>query len=496
MAKTQPPPKSVDVAIVGAGLAGLTAAVGLVQQGVSVAVFERSEILGGRAASWTDDKTGVPIHIGPHILLSAYPNMKKLMGLLGTDHQVEWMDSNFIRLVDGERFYEVKAAPLPPPFHFMPSMISDPNLSTRDLLSNTRVALYAMRMSKEDIRHLDLMNGVSFLRQMGVSWNMIHRFWSFTCMSILNVPLELCSAGALMRFFQMMLGHSDTIFGLPKVGLGDLFAPQAVDYIRERGGTLHMKTEVKGFLLEDGECRGLRLSRNRVVRAKSVISTLPPHVLRALVPDEWSGHKFVGDLGAFEPCPYIASYLFFDRKLSDMKFWARVHKPTDLNCDFYDLSNINPEVFGDNSIITSNIIYCHRVEHLSDAEVAQATLAELRENLPSAREAKLVHSVINRIPMAIHCPFPGTELARPPVNTPVGGFYLAGDWVQTGVPSSMEGAVRAGWVAAEKILASHGISCSYAEEVEPLRGLTGVVNRLRGRLPRRRGWVQRMGAGA
>jgi 15-cis-phytoene desaturase len=463
---------------------------------MSVAVFERSEILGGRAASWKDEKTGVPIHIGPHILLSAYPNMKKLMTLLGTTHHVDWLASNFIRLVDGERFYEVKAAPLPPPFHFLPSMITDPNLSTRDLLSNTRVALYAMRMSPEDIRYLDVMNAVSFLRRMGVSWNMIHRFWTFICMSILNVPLELCSAGALMRFFQLMLGHSDTVFGLPKVGLGDLFAPQAVDYLRERGGSVHLKTEVKGFLVEEGECRGLQLSRNRTVRAKSVIATLPPQALRALVAPEWAGYKFVQDLSVFEPCPYIASYLFFDRKLSDMKFWARVHRPTDLNCDFYDLSNINPEVFGSNSMITSNIIYCHRAEHLSDAQVVQATLAELRENLPSAREAKLVHSVVNRIPMAIHCPFPGTESARPPVNTPIPGFYLAGDWVQTGVPSSMEGAVRAGWVAAEQVLASRGVTLRFAEEAEPLRGLTGVVNRVRGRLPRRRGWVQRMGAGA
>ena len=129
-----------------------------------------------------------------------------------------------------------------------------------------------------------------------------------------------------------------------------------------------------------------------------------------------------------------------------------MHDPNDYNCDFYDLSNIHRGWSDRPSMIASNIIYSHRAADLSDAEIVAETRRELGDFLPLAREAKLVHSVVNRIPMAIHCPHPGTESCRPPVKSPIDRLLLAGDWVDTGLPSSMESATRAGWLAAEAII--------------------------------------------
>jgi 15-cis-phytoene desaturase len=158
------------------------------------------------------------------------------------------------------------------------------------------------------------------------------------------------------------------------------------------------------------------------------------------------------NLRIFEPCPYISTYLWFDRKLTRERFWSRVRSPKDLNSDFYDLSNIRRDIDPASSLIASNCIYSHMQASLSDDEIIERTRQELSEFAPSAASAQLRHAVVHRIPMAIVCPKPGTERARPPTMTGIEGLLLAGDWIATGLPSCMESATYAGRLAAEKIL--------------------------------------------
>jgi len=145
----------------------------------------------------------------------------------------------------------------------------------------------------------------------------------------------------------------------------------------------------------------------------------------------------------------------FDRKLTDRKFWARTFDANDLNCDFYDMSNINRGWEGRSSVIMTNCIWCERAAHMTDQEIARETQRELAEYLPEAAQAKVTHFVVNRIPMAIHCPYPGMEQRRPTTESPVKGLFLAGDWIGTGIPSCMENACFSGWLAAEAVLAAN-----------------------------------------
>jgi len=214
---------------------------------------------------------------------------------------------------------------------------------------------------------------------------------------------------------------------------------------------------VKRLLGNARAVSGVELSDGRTIKARQVIAALPPAALAAILPRAWKErYGALRELDFFQPCPYVSPYLWFDKKLTSMRFWARAWSPSDLNCDFYDLSNIYPDRKSKGSLICSNIIYSHRATSLSDQEVVDQTLEELAQFLPSARRAKLTHSVVNRIPMAIYCPFPGTEKRRPEQRSEVAGLTLAGDWTRTGLASSMEGATLSGWRAAEIALAAAG----------------------------------------
>lgn len=483
-----------DTVVVGGGLAGLTSALGLALEGVDVTVVEKAPRLGGRAQSWEDPTTGDPVHIGPHILLSEYPNMLKLLGMLGTSDRVIWQDDHFLIMADGQRAIETRQWGLPAPFHFLPTFIFDDRTTLADKLSNFPVTLYAMQMQEEDVLRLDGMNAYAFLRRMGVSKTYIEDFWSFTCMSIMNVPIELCSAGALMRFYKRFIGHSGFTFGFPDGGLGDLFAPHAREVLERRGHRVLMETEVVEFEGDAEAVTGVRLADGRRIEAKKTIAALPPQALRPLSRTEWvDRHQMFADLVHFHPCPYVSSFVWFDRKLTDLKMWARVHRPNDLNCDFYDLSNIHRGWEDRSSVITSNIIYCKRVEGMSDEEIVEATVNEIAEFVPEASMDRVEHWVVNRIPMAIHCPYPGTERRRPPVNTPVGNLWVAGDWTRTGLPSSMESACMSGWRVAEQVLESlGGPSRTLAVEHPEVEGVTGLLDRTSRLFPGRhlRRWMR------
>ena len=103
-------------------------------------------------------------------------------------------------------------------------------------------------------------------------------------------------------------------------------------------------------------------------------------------------------------------------------------------------------------------------------------MRELADHIPEAAEAQVVHSVISRIPMAIHCPFPGTERLRPKTRSSVRNLFLAGDWIQTALPTSMESACKAGWLAAEAVLEEAGQRRSLACAHKKSEGLVYLTN--------------------
>jgi uncharacterized protein with NAD-binding domain and iron-sulfur cluster len=481
---------TADVAIVGGGIAGLVSGVALAEAGLQVVILERDKILGGRARSWIDAKTGDPVHIGPHIFLSEYPNMLQFMGKLGTRENLVWETDQLIKIVDGRTEIVGKTWKLPAPFHFLPSFFADPHLPLRDKLSGIRVTLYAMQTDEEDILELDSVNAYAFLRSMGVTKLYIERFWDPTSMYIMNAPVDLCSAGALVRFFRFMISHNSYRIGFPDRGLGDTFAPQAEALLGRLGGRVLRETTVDRFVESDGKVESIRLADGRRVRAKHYITSVPPKELLALLPSSWTRqHPTFRELTAFHPCPYIAVYLWFDRKLTKHKFWARLYRPNDLNSDFYDLSNINPGWESRPSVITSNIIFSSRLAGMSDEDIVAVTVREIAEFLPEAAEAKVTHSVVNRIPMAVHCPFPGTERRRPETRSPVQNLIMAGDWTRTGLPASMESAARSGWLAAEEVLERVGTPKKLALQTDVGSGFAGFVNRVANQTPVR--WLRR-----
>jgi squalene-associated FAD-dependent desaturase len=470
--------QDADVLIIGGGLAGLSCAVGLAGAGLRIVVLESSPTWGGRAGSGTDARTGDRIDLGPHVILTEYPNFLWLLKALGTESDIVWQRNKLITLVNARQATTIRSWPLPAPLHLFPGMLTERNLSLRDKLSNVSALWLGMRFQEQDVRYFDAIPASRLLRSLNVSQAFTDWFWRSAAMCLLNVPLERCSAGALMRLFAQIIGRADARFGFPAGALDELFVPGARRVIEANGGQLRESCPVISLTHADSACTGALLGQGERISARYCVAALPPAELQRILPDSWKRAPAFEPLDRFAPSPYISVHLWFDRKLTREQSWARTWTPEGLNYDFYDLSNIRSGWQERNSVIASNVIYSHRAEPLTDDEIVERTLRELGEFIPNATRCNPVHHRVQRIPMAIPCPIPGSETARPPTTSGFAGLLLAGDWTRTTLPSSMESAVRSGLLAAEQILKEIGVPRALAQLPRPPGGIAGLVQRL------------------
>jgi uncharacterized protein with NAD-binding domain and iron-sulfur cluster len=465
-----------DVAIIGGGIAGITCAFALRESGLGVCVLEAASNLFGRASGSIDAATGDPVDIGPHIFLTEYRNVLAIVDELGTRDRIDWQLDPLIRMVEGPRAVDMRISRLTPPLHLLPSLVKVPSLSLRDLLSNRAVLRQAVRFDETQVLELDDTSAADYLREQGVSERFVNWFWASACLAVMNVTLEECSAGALMRVFSQLIGRHEYRIGFAKTSLADVFSP-AVDVAERHGTQVLRNARVRSVELTGHRAQGVTLTDGRSVRARYVVSAIEAHELVQILPHAWCELAPFNALAAFKPVPYVSTYLWFDRKLSEEKFWARVWNPRDLNCDFYDLANIRPGSHS-GSLVAANSIHCPRAHGMTDMEIVAATVREIGEHLPEVAQAHVVHSRVHRIPMAIAQPAPGTERLRPQAATPIENLILAGDWTRTLLPCSMESAAYSGLRAAELVWSSLGEQRTLVIPKAAPEGLAGWVNRM------------------
>lgn len=465
-----------DVIIVGGGLAGISCALGLLGSGLNVMLFEESDSPGGRARSWVDGKSGDLIDLGAYAIHSECINLLALLRQLGTYGRIVWQTDRLICLIGKDRGTAVDcSASALQGLRAGLASVSCPGLGRR--FSSKALLWLALRLEEDGIEQLDDLCAIDLLQKHHIGPRAIEGPWTSICLSLLGVPPERCSACALMRVYAQLIRHRGCRMGFADCGLTQLYLPAALQSLGAAGTRVQLRSKVVALIYQEGVARGVVLADGTRVCASHCVMTVPPLALSSLLPARCRARPPFIDAHAFESTPHVGVYLWLDRKLTRECFWVRARSENFLNCQFYDLSNIRAGWHERSSVIAGNIMCAHRAENMSDREIVDATMRELAADIPQMRGAKILHVVVNRIPMAVPCPAPGTERKRPDVCTAVPGLLLAGDWTRTHLPACMDSAVRSGWLAAERIWGSLGRPRRLAPPARPSEGLAGLLQR-------------------
>ncbi len=445
-----------DVAVIGGGLAGLSTACALAQSGYSVRLLERRPYVGGRASSYEHPGTSEVIDNCQHILLGCCTNLIGFYRKLGVADQVRWFDSMTFLEPGGKRSV-LHPSSLPAPLHNSPSFFAASALSLADKVAIARGMLAFLRRVPED----DGENFAHWLARHGQTQRAIARFWNPVLVSALNEDLDRVSvhyAGMVFRTSFMQSPQAGGM-GIPTIPLSELYG-HAVEFIASHGGEVKLRANVES-LFHDAASRRWQLDTEAgSIETDAVVLALSFEAMQKLLPalpstKDGSEKVLLHELEHFEHSPITGIHFWFDRRITDLEHAVLLDTTIQW---MYNKSLLQPERRADDSGSYLELVVSASKSLVgkSRQEIIDLALQELALFFPEVRKAALIKAAVVKEVRATFSVTPGLDAYRPGPATAWPHLFLAGDWTATGWPSTMEGAVRSGHLAAEALTRAAG----------------------------------------
>jgi len=441
-----------EIIVIGAGFAGLSAAVRLSAAGRRVLVLEARGRLGGRATAFADRETGTRVDNGQHVLAGCYHETFRFLDTIGARDRVALQDTLDVSFIDraGHRS-RLRCPRLPAPWHLAAGVLRWSGVGWRDRLPLAKLsgALKAGAPAPPPTETV-----AAWLARLGQTPRMIEMLWEPLAVAALNQGIEQALAAPFVRVLaQMFTGATrDASLGMTATPLDEMYAEPARAFIEARGGEVRVnalaRVAVRGGRVESVSVRGETLP--------------PPDAVVAAVPWFGLGGLFQDPEGALAPLlaaaagtaasPIVTVNLWLDRQVLPDAFVGLPGRTMQWVFDTTQIRRRNsaPErgAAGHLSLVSSG---AEAVLRQSNDELIALARRELIDAVPEARAATLVRATVVREPQASFSLAPG-QPARPGTRTAVAGLWLAGDWVDTGLPATIESAVVSGHRAADDIL--------------------------------------------
>jgi squalene-associated FAD-dependent desaturase len=445
------------VVVVGGGFAGLAAAIALQERRHEVTLLERRGVLGGRATSYRDAASGEDVDNGTHVMIGAYAETLDLLRRAGASELLLVQDDLHIDYVDDAGPSRLSCPPLPAPLHLLLGLLGM-RLGWRSRWQALRLAL-AVRFAK---RPVDL-SLVHYLEMHAQGEEVCQRLWEPLATAILNETPERAAAVLFHEVFKQAFLKNRRASRLVflRRGYGAVHERLAA-YFEARGGRIRRRALADDVEIDSGGVSAVwvqqrPLSRDEIASgaspvmerfgADAVVLAVPWHALRALVPEPFRETEPFSAAARLESSPIVSLELWLDRVVVDKPMIGLADGELQW---VFDKGRLFGRA-GAPQHLAFIVSAAVRSLDRSNAELRAAALEALLRYFPAMKEATIQRALVLREPDATFVCSPEAERLRPGPLTPVPGLFLAGDWTNTGLPPTIEGAVRSGRAAAAAV---------------------------------------------
>jgi zeta-carotene desaturase len=477
------------VAIIGAGLAGLTAAVELADAGHEIEIFEARSFIGGKVGSWID-ADGNHIEMGLHVFFNNYANLFALMkkvgafeNLLPKEHvhtfvnrggEIGKLDFRFL---------------LGAPFHGLKAFFTTGQLTVLDKVQNAIAlgtspivpGLISYDSAMKWIRALDRVSFADWFRSHGGSQNSLKRLWNPIALALGFIDTEAISARCMLTIFMMFAAKTEAsrlnmLAGSP----ADFIHQPLLNYLQARGAKVYTRRQTRRILFAEdkGELTvtGLAIANGDTedtIMADAYLAACDVPGIQRLLPQEWRKLSEFDNIYKLDAVPVVTVQLRFNGWVTEMQDRAKrdqLHHAAgidnllysadaDFSC-FADLALTSPKSFyreGQGSLMQVVLTPGDPFIKMGTEEIVNHALKQVHDLFPSSRELKLTWSNVVKLAQSLYRENPGMDPYRPHQKTPIANFFLAGSYTAQDYIDSMEGATISGIQAAHAILASAGV---------------------------------------
>jgi len=464
------------VIVVGGGLAGLSSGVALAEHGYRVLLLERRPHLGGRATSY-DLPHGEHVDNCQHVTLGCCTNLEDFYRRAGAEGKIRFYDRLYFADRQGRRG-TIAPSFLPAPLHLAPSFAALPLFTASE---KSAIARGMRAVAREQAAPPSPpMTMLEWLRSRGQPPRVIENFWRVVLVSALDEELGRTDAAYGIQVFwkAFLAARRGFEVGIPSVPLAELYDGCRAA-VERRGGEVRSRAAVRAIEVSGGVFAGVRLDDGSTLRADSCIAAVPHTELLELLPAGLAASEpAFANLKKLGVAPITGVHFWFDCVLMSEPFLTLFERTTQW---IFNKTLLCPKAVPPGSAeqyLQLVISASYDLVPKSRQEIIDLCLADLREVLPAARDAKLLKATVIKETAATFSPAPGCDLWRPPQVSPVRNLFLAGDWTRTGWPATMEGAVRSGYLAAEAILAADGSTARLIKPDLPVAPLARLMARI------------------
>ena len=452
----------MKIAIFGAGVAGLSAAIELVDRGHTVEIYEKRKILGGKVSVWKDSD-GDSIESGLHIVFGGYEQLQKYLKRVGAEDNYHWKEHALIYAESDGRQSYFKKAKLPSPWAEMVGGLQTDFLTMWDKISLIKGLFPAIIGNEEYFRSQDHMTYSEWHRLKGASEHSLQKLWRAIALAMNFIEPNVISARPMITIFKYFgTDYTSTKFGFFRKNPGDSMIEPMRQYIQGKGGRIFVDAKLSRFELNSDESiQHAVLHDGHNIDADAYISALPVHNIKKIIPVPWLTYKYFRNLHEFEGSPVANCQLWFDRKITDTD--NLMFSQGTIFATFADVSITCPEDFQKNmgtanggSVMSLVLAPAHQLMNMPNDVITGLVMKDIHERFPKSRDAKLLKATIVKIPESVYKAVPGVDQFRPDQISPIKNFFLAGDYTYQHYLASMEGAALSGKLVAEKLISRLG----------------------------------------
>jgi len=439
------------ITVVGGGVSGMSAACALAEAGFRVQLVEQRGYLGGRASSYLHPGVGEVIDNCQHVLFGCCTNLLGFYRRIGVANRIHWT-REMTMIEPGGRSsrlgpFEVGPLRLPAPLHSAPSFLNAKAYTLADKLALARAMRAMMKPGAMDYSHESLGD---WLRRHRQTEGAINRFWRLLIASALNAEIDAISVPYAAKVIRELFLNSAQAgsLGMSTVLLSELYAG-VPRILAERSGSVLLNTRIEGAAWDEETSQWLICTRTGELVSDFVVLALPFEATQKLLPHlpaEEGAEKLARQIERHRHWPICSAHLWFDREITELEHAILLDR------EIHWMFNQSKLQTGRGGHYIELVVSATRSFAALPREAAiRQALSELAEFFPRVKEAKLEKVALVKEMHATFGVSPGIDSARPTAISPWPNLFLAGDWIATGWPSTMESAARSGHLAAEAL---------------------------------------------
>ncbi len=420
--------------VIGGGIAGLSSAAYLTKQNIKVTLLESSPKLGGRAYSFTEQISNDVVDNGQHILMGCYYDTLNFLKLIGAKENFIYQKSLQINfLTQAGKLVRLKSFTSLYPFNLLFALLNLKSITFRERLSLLKFVIKLPFISHQKLSGKNVRD---WLKEEKQGDDTIKSFWEIIAVGALNTNIDKASAfmfrEILMKIF--FNGNFASTIILPKYGLSDAYVKNAKEYIGSNGGNIKLSSSVKEFIISDDKIVGIKTADEVYKDFDYVISAIPFSAFNNIYPELFLGEKI-----EFEYSSILNIHIWLKNNPMKEQFYGLIDSP--VHWIFNKGDHIN--------LVISDADYL--IDKPAE-EIYKMCVGELIK-YTKLKESDFSHYKVLKEKRATFIPSNKINYIRPSSNTKIANLFLAGDWTDTGLPSTIESAVKSGRVAVELLLA-------------------------------------------